>query len=126
MPTQTLSTSTDIALSLRTTYTTPLLTKIASGSKIYASDVIMLQTFANEVLNHTHTFTEYTELHDFGNTSADITVNGVTSLAVGTSTVTFSETPTLGERIRASQYSVLRTQSNNLISHYHTFEDTYT
>lgn len=126
MPTQTLTTSTDLALALRTTYTTPLLTKVASGSKIYASDILMLQTFANIVLAHTHDYTEFTEVHDYGNTSANISVTGITSTPVGVSSVVFVDLVDAGQKVRASTYTALRTQTNNLLSHSHTFEDTYT
>ena len=126
MGTLTGTTSTDIALALRTAYTTPLLTKVASGSKIYASDILMLQAFANVVVNHTHDITEYSDYGDFGNLGNNVAVNTTTSLASGAANVVFADAVSLGGKIRATQYNALNVQANNFISHTHTFADTYT
>ena len=126
MPTTTGTTSTDLALSLRTTYTTPLLTNIATGKDITASDINMLAAFANTVLNHTHTFTEYTEIHEYGNTKTTVTVAGTTTIPKETSMVARGWSNVVaGNDITVSVYNVLSGAANDLISHEHDFTDSY-
>lgn len=123
MPTTTGTTSTDVALSLRTTYTTPLLTNIAAGKDITAADINMLAVFAGTILNHTHTLTEYTEIHEYGNTKSTITVNATTTPPL--EDVFSWNYVTAGQDISASQYTNLRNTANGLISHAHQFTDSY-
>ena len=123
MPTTTGTTSTDVALSLRTTYTTPLLTNIAAGKDITAADINMLATFLGTILNHTHTLTEYTSIHEDGNIGATVTANATTTAPL--EDVFSWNDVTAGQDISASQYTNLRNSANGLISHSHQFTDSY-
>lgn len=123
MPTITGTTSTDLALALRTTYTTPLLANIVANTNITAADINSLAAFTTAVMNHTHTLTEYTEIHEYGNTSTNISINTVTSTPIEPS---FSwANVSVGDTILASQYSSLSAAANNMVNHIHTFSDSY-
>lgn len=123
MPTTTGTTSTELALALRTTYTTPLLTNIAAGNDITAADINLLATFAGTILNHTHTLTEYTEIHEYGNTKATVTVAGVTTPPL--EDVFSWNYVSAGQDISVSHYTNLQTTANGLRSHSHQFTDSY-
>lgn len=123
MPTITGTTSTDVALSLRTTYTTPLLANIAAGKDITAADINNLATFTGLILNHTHTFTEYTAIHEYGNTNSTVTVAGTTTAPL--EDVFSWPSVSSGQVIEAASYSKLRLAANGLISHHHQFTDSY-
>ena len=123
MPTTTGTTSTDVALSLRTTYTTPLLTNIAAGKDITAADINMLATFLGTILNHTHTLTEYTEIHEYGNTKSTVSVNRTTTAPL--EDVFSWNNVVAGQDISAAEYANLRNSANGLRSHAHQFTDSY-
>ena len=121
--TTTRTTSTDLALALRTTYTTPLLTNIATGNDITAADINMLAAFTNVILGHTHKLTEYTSISEYGNTGTTVSVNRTTSIP--TENALAWTNVVAGADISAANYSALRTSANDLISHSHTFTDSY-
>lgn len=114
------TTSIAVATSLRTTYTTPLLAQIASGNTVQAAHMTMLKNFANAILVHTHTLTDYSQIHEFGNTNSTVsvvdTVAQVNSANVGA-------TYTAGSLIQANQYTEIRVAVEALRVHNHTWDD---
>lgn len=123
MPTRTGTTSTDVALSLRTTYTTPLLAQVASGNTIQAAHYTMLKNFINAVGPHTHTLTDFSTIGDLvgGNTGANnSTVDTVSAVSGFTAiTTTFSA----GGTITAAHFNGMRNQVEVLRSHNHAWDD---
>lgn len=120
MATQTGTTSTDVATSLRTTYTTPLLAQVATGNTIQAAHMTMLKNFTNAILVHTHTLTDYSKIHEFGNT--DSTASTVdTVLTVGSANV--GAVYTAGNPIYASEYTEIRQGVEALRVHSHDWTD---
>lgn len=121
MVTQTGTTSTDVALSLRTTYTTPLLAQIASGNTVQAAHMTLLKAFINAIESHTHTLTDYSQIHEYGNTnSTQSAVNTVT--AVVSSPV--ASTYTAGSQITAAHYIEMRGVVEAHRVHSHVWDDT--
>jgi len=114
------TTSVAVATSLRTTYTTPLLAQIASGNTVQAAHMTMLKNFANAILVHTHTLTDYSQIKEFGNTNASAftvdTVPQVPSANVGA-------TYTAGNVIGANEYTEIRVAVEALRVHSHTWDD---
>lgn len=123
MATRTGTTSTNVALSLRTTYTTPLLTNIAAGKDITAADINMLAAFLGTILNHTHTLTEFTKIDEYGNTGSTASVNRTTTAPL--ENVFSWNNVVAGQDISVSQYTNLRNSANGLRSHAHQFTDSY-
>jgi len=109
------------ALSLRTTYTTPLLAAIQVGSTIQASHLNSIVDFINAIAAHTHTLTEYTTIYDTGN------INGGTTFTVRTTSAssapTASYVATAGNNITAANHNTIATSVNATRSHNHTFSD---
>lgn len=121
MPTLTGTTSTDVALSLRTTYTTPLLAQVATGNTVQAAHFTQLKNFTNAILVHTHTLTDYSQIKEFGNTnatqSAVDTVSQVPNANVG-------GVYTAGNVIGANEYTEIRVAVEALRVHSHAWDDT--
>ena len=114
------TTSTDVALSLRTTYTTPLLEQIATGNTVQAAHMTLLKNFTNAILVHTHTLTDYSRIHEFGNINSTAstvdTVAQVNNANVGA-------TYTTGGFIQANQYDEIRVAVEALRVHNHAWDD---
>jgi hypothetical protein len=114
------TTSVDVATSLRTTYTTPLLAQVATGNTIQAAHMTMLKNFTNAILVHTHTLTDYSQIHEFGNTNS--TVSTIDTVAtVGSANV--GAVYTAGNPIYASEYTEIRQGVEALRVHSHAWDD---
>ena len=121
MATTTGTTSTDVATSLRTTYTTPLLAQIASGNTVQAAHMTLLKNFMNAIEGHTHTLTDFSQIKEFGNTNATASaVNTVTAVAVAAVASTY----TAGSNITAAHYTEMRGVVEALRVHNHAWDDT--
>lgn len=120
MATRSGTTSTSVATSLRTTYTTPLLAQVQSGNTVFAAHYTALKNFINAVSPHTHTLTDYSTIDEFGNigdtNSTTDTVSVVNSVTIST---TFSD----GGLITAADYTAMRNQVEALRSHKHAWDD---
>lgn len=114
------TTSIAVATSLRTTYTTPLLAQIASGNTVQAAHMTLLKNFINAIESHTHTLTDYSQIHEFGNTNSTVSVVD-TVTAVATSPV--ASTYTAGSNVTAAHYSEMRTVVEALRVHNHAWDD---
>jgi hypothetical protein len=123
MATATRTTASAIASSLRTTYTTPLLTEIVAGKIIEASHMTMIGNFINEMPVHNHAFTEYSSIGEFGNTGKTATINRNTNNGPGSGTLITVPTPAVGSTIFASITNTLVGGVNGIRSHTHTFND---
>lgn len=115
------TTSVNVALSLRTTYTTPLLAQVATGNTVQAAHYTLLKNFVNAVAPHTHTLTDISTLKVDGNTGGTVSASETTG-AASSSTVT--TTYTTGGTITAADYSAIRTLVEALRIHNHTWTDT--
>lgn len=114
------TTSTDVALSLRTTYTTPLLAQIASGNTVQAAHMTLLKNFINAIQPHTHTLTDYSKIHEFGNTNSTLsTVDTVTAVAASPVAAVYAT----GGTITAADYTAMRTTVEALRVHNHAWDD---
>lgn len=121
MATQSLSTDPAIALSLRTTYTTPLLAEIKVGSLVKASHMTAIGNFINAIPLHTHTLTEYLLLDTGGNTAK--TTSAIRTTSASPSSGVVVPTPAVGSTIAASVTNVLVNGVNGVRVHTHTFSD---
>ena len=115
------TTSVEVATSLRTTYTTPLLTQIAAGNTVLASHLTTLKNFINAVAPHTHTLTDYSKIYEFGNTGSTLSSVKTVSAVTG---ATVSSTYATGALISAAHYTELRNAVEVLRSHSHAWDDT--
>ena len=120
MATRTGTTAVAIATSLRTTYTTPLLAAIRSGSVVTAAHINSIRQFINDTASHTHTLAEFTSIGEFGNTQNTVSNNRTTSVPNYSST---SLTVATGNTITAAHHNTLRTGVNLARVHTHTFTD---
>ena len=114
------TTTIDLATTLRTTYTTPLLAAIQQGMTIQASHLNSIADFINDVRNHTHDLTDFTSIAEFGNTGSTVSRNRTTSIS-DISAVTAPAT--VGASITAAHYTTLQAGTNDAREHRHTFSD---
>lgn len=121
MATQAGTTSIAVATSLRTTYTTPLLAQIASGNTVQAAHMTLLKDFINAIEPHTHTLTDYSQIHEFGNTNSTASAVNTTNAVVSSPV---ASTYTAGTDITAAQYTEMRTVVEALRVHNHVWDDT--
>lgn len=110
------------ALSLRTTYTTPLLDMIQAGVIIQANHINLLTEFINQIAAHTHTLDEYRVIHEFGNTQTNSTAF-VTRTTNASNIAAITSPATVGTTITAAHHTVLRNATNDAKAHTHTFTD---
>lgn len=115
------TTSIAVATSLRTTYTTPLLAQIASGNTVQAAHMTMLKNFINSIEAHTHTLTDYSQIHEFGNTNSTLSTVDTVSQVAGLSDI--ATTYSAGSTIVASHYTEMRTVVEGLRVHNHAWDD---
>lgn len=111
-----------VALSLRTTYTTPLLAAIQPGSTIQASHINSITDFLNAVSGHTHTVQEYTSLYETGNINGGTILNTRTTSTNGAPTIG-AYLAAAGSTIAASHHNTLSSAVNANKTHSHTFSD---
>ena len=121
MATQISTTSVELATSLRTTYTNPLLAQVATGNTVQAAHFTLLKNFTNVCLNHTHTLTDFSKKNEFGNTGSTASVVDTVS-TVGSANV--GAVYTAGNLIYASEYTEIREGVNALRVHSHAWDDT--
>lgn len=115
------TTSVDVALSLRTTYTTPLLAQVATGNTVQAAHYTMLKNFVNAVAPHTHTLTDISTLDDGRNTGKTVSATETTGVADDRTVTTVY---TAGNVITAAGYTDIRSIVEALRVHNHTWTDT--
>jgi hypothetical protein len=115
------TTSVEVATSLRTTYTTPLLAQIASGNTVQAAHMTLLKGFINAIESHTHTLTDFSQIKEFGNTNATASA-AETVIAVVSTPV--ASTYTAGSQITSAQYTEMRTVVEAHRVHNHVWDDT--
>jgi hypothetical protein len=123
MPAFSGTTSISPALSLRTTYTTPLLAQVASGNTVQAAHYTMLKDFINAVGAHTHTLTDYSQVKEFGNLVSPGTVSTTDTVNTVSGFTAIASTFSQGGDIKASQYTEMRNQVEALRSHNHVWDD---
>jgi hypothetical protein len=123
MASRTLTTNPAVATSLRTTYTTPLLAAIQTGTTIQASHMNSIAAFINSIPSHTHQLTDYTKVDEYGNTGKTVYTWNTTSAAVGFSEISWADVVS-GDSITAAQTNTLIAGANDARVHNHTWDDT--
>lgn len=122
MASRTLTTDPSVATSLRTTYTTPLLAAIKTGTTIQASHMNSIAAFINSIPSHTHTLKDYTKVDEYGNTGKTVYAVNTTSDAVGFSEISWAGVVS-GESITATKTNTLIAGANDARVHQHTWDD---
>lgn len=115
------TTSVNVAISHRATYTTPLLAQVATGNTVQAAHYTLLKNFVNVVAPHTHTLTDISTLDTGGNTGKTVSATEITGAA---DSRTVSTVYTAGDVIAAADYTSIRTIVEALRVHNHTWTDT--
>jgi len=123
MPAVAGTTSISPALSLRTTYTTPLLAQVASGNTVQAAHYTMLKDFINAVGAHTHTLTDYSQIKEFGNLASPGTVSTTDTVSTVSGFTNVTTTFSAGGTITADHYTDMRNKVELLRSHSHAWDD---
>lgn len=118
MATRTGTSNPAVATALRTSYTTPLLAAIRSGSVVTAAHLNSIREFINATA-HAHTLVEYTSIGEFGNTQSTVANNRTTT----TSTYSSGLSVATGNTITAAHHNTLRNSVNEARIHTHTFTD---
>lgn len=115
------TTSASPALSLRTTYTNPLLSQVTAGALVRASHYNLLKDFIDSVGVHTHTLTDYSRIAEFGNLGVTNSTTDTTSIVPGFSYVPYYVGA--GDVVTAAYYAELRNRVELVRSHNHSWDD---
>jgi len=90
-----------------------------AGAVIAASDIDYLRDRINTVCGHTHTLTDYSALHNYGNTGSSSSATDTTG-AAGTDT---GYNPAPGDLVTAAGFNSLQAATASVRSHRHSWDD---